>query len=150
MCGTADRGVKRALGATAARRASSSGYGQGTFAARYFAISHCGKMRWIAGACAISTGRSTRRGVVRTGMPGDMTTHTLQANHHERRSLRKLAARSPCNILDEQEQMQRVGRRSDKVEVLVEPPCGLILRMHHDRPYPGNVRCLHRPTHGIL
>ena len=69
-------------------------------------------------------------------------------------SVRALAAREapskPHQILDQHEQMQRIGRRRDKVKAFVEFPGRFVFRVCNERPQPGDVSSLERAEDRVL
>ena len=46
--------------------------------------------------------------------------------------------------------MERIGRGADEVEVFVESPGLVILRVHDQSTNAGNVRGMKGPKHGVL
>ncbi len=59
-------------------------------------------------------------------------------------------ARDPAQILGQDEHMQRIGRRREETEMLVEGASGVVLGMSGQRADAGDARHPHRPAHGIL
>ena|SRR5208337_351967 len=53
-----------------------------------------------------------------------------------------LPSNNPADVLQEDEQVHRVGRRRDEIEFLIETPGGLVLGMNRQRADAGNVGCL--------